>query len=287
MHAKAKTIQIFLPSGDPQGIRMAEITTRIVQVIEVPRILLDQFLAMPESDNVALYFLLSEGDERDLRVYIGQTGDLRARLKKHNKERDLWDRAAIVMSKTESLTPTHVLFLEWFCIQECRKAGRYPDDNANSGSRPHIPAPMEADCLEIFETARTLLSTLGHPLFVPVTRGADPSHDSELFFCTGSGADGKGLYTPEGFVVLKGSSGRKETAASFAEHAYQGVRQELIDSGVCAEQGDRFVFLKDHLFPRPSKASAALQGRAGNGWNEWKSKDGKTLNELVRHTSEE
>ena len=29
-----KTIQIFLPSGDPRGIRIAEVTTRIVQVVE-------------------------------------------------------------------------------------------------------------------------------------------------------------------------------------------------------------------------------------------------------------
>ncbi len=34
--ATPKTIQIFLPGGDPRGIRVAEITT-IVQVIEVPR----------------------------------------------------------------------------------------------------------------------------------------------------------------------------------------------------------------------------------------------------------
>ena len=46
MHAKAKTIQIFLPSGDPQGIRMALISTRIVQLIEVLRSLLDQLLAI-------------------------------------------------------------------------------------------------------------------------------------------------------------------------------------------------------------------------------------------------
>lgn len=31
-----QTIQIFLPSGDPRGMRVAEITTRIVRVIEVP-----------------------------------------------------------------------------------------------------------------------------------------------------------------------------------------------------------------------------------------------------------
>ena len=40
MKATPKTIQIFLPGGDPQGIRIAEITTRIVQVIEVPGTLL-------------------------------------------------------------------------------------------------------------------------------------------------------------------------------------------------------------------------------------------------------
>lgn len=37
MKPTPKTIQIFLPGGDPRGIRIAEITTRIVQVIEVPR----------------------------------------------------------------------------------------------------------------------------------------------------------------------------------------------------------------------------------------------------------
>lgn len=35
--ARPQTIQIFLPNGDPRGMRVAEITTRIVRVIEVPR----------------------------------------------------------------------------------------------------------------------------------------------------------------------------------------------------------------------------------------------------------
>jgi hypothetical protein len=34
MSSTPKTIQIFQPSGEPHGIRIAEITTRIVQVIE-------------------------------------------------------------------------------------------------------------------------------------------------------------------------------------------------------------------------------------------------------------
>jgi hypothetical protein len=35
MSTTPKTIQIFLPGGDPRGIRVAEITTRIVHVSEL------------------------------------------------------------------------------------------------------------------------------------------------------------------------------------------------------------------------------------------------------------
>jgi len=44
MSQQPKTIQIYLPGGDPRGMRVAEITTRIVQVIEVPRTLLGRIL---------------------------------------------------------------------------------------------------------------------------------------------------------------------------------------------------------------------------------------------------
>ena len=54
---KPRTIQIFLPTGDPSGIRIAEITTSIIRVIEVPRNQLVDFLEMPESGQVGLYFL--------------------------------------------------------------------------------------------------------------------------------------------------------------------------------------------------------------------------------------
>lgn len=65
MISTPKTIQIFLPSGEPHGIRIAEITTRIVQVIHVPRSLLADFLAMEQSSQVGDYVLVGEdtGDD--------------------------------------------------------------------------------------------------------------------------------------------------------------------------------------------------------------------------------
>ena len=94
MSSTPKTIQIFLPSGEPHGIRIAEITTRIVQVIEVPRSLLADFIAMEQSSQVGVYVLVGEdtGDD-DRRVYVGQSGDLRVRLAQHHQKKDFWQRA--------------------------------------------------------------------------------------------------------------------------------------------------------------------------------------------------
>lgn len=281
-----KTIQIFLPGGDPRGIRVAELTTRIVQVIEVPRSLLADFLKMPESDQVAVYFLFGQSDETsEPRVYIGQTGDLRARLKSHNDKKDFWERAAVLISRTNSLTQTHALFLEWHCLQAVRKAGRYGDENANSGTKPHTPAPLEADCLEIYETGHTLLATLGYPLFDPLAKPVVGKEAEELFYCTASGADGRGQYTEEGFVVLKGSKGRLKSVPSFVGSTWDEQRQQLIEVGDLKQEGDLLVVTKDLLFPNPSKAAAMLMARTANGWIDWKTDDGKTLDVVKRQTT--
>lgn len=286
MQTTPKTIQIFLPGGDPQGIRVAELTTRIVQVIEVPRSLLQDFLKMPECGQVALYFLIGESeDAEERRVYVGQTGDLRARLTSHNKEKDFWERVLVLISRTNSLTQTHALFLEWHCLQNIRTAGRFVDENGNSGSRPHTPAPMEADCHEIFDTGRTLLSTLGFPFFDPIAKSNDGTpDDDEMFYCNAVNADGRGLYTPEGFVVLKGSSGRRESVPSLSGTSQDRSREKLINVGIIRVEGERLIFEKDHLFNSPSMAAISLMGRTTNGWTAWKSKEGKTLDELKRQS---
>jgi hypothetical protein len=281
--ARPKTIQIFLPGGDPRGIRVAEITTRIVQVIEVPRSLLSEFLQMPESSQVAVYFLAGEAEDgSEPKVYVGQTGDLRGRLTSHNRDKDFWERALVLISRTNSLTQTHALFLEWHCLQAIRTAGRFSDENGNRGSKPHTPAPLEADCLEIFETGHALLSTLGYPLFDAVAQKAEATESFEEFYCKGPDTDGKGQYTTEGFVVLAGSVGRRENVPSIRGTAGERMRQRLVASGVMREQGDTVVFERDHLFKSPSMAALALKGRSCNGWLDWRTKDGRTLDAVVR-----
>jgi len=281
-----QAIQIFLPSGDPQGIREAAITTRIIRVYDVPRRVLSDFLQMDAANQVGLYFLLGENGETDRPlVYIGQTGSLVDRLTSHQKNKDFWNRALVAVSVTNSLTNTHVSFLEWLSIQQASQAERYALENGNAGSRPHTPLPLEAECREIHETVRVLLGTLGYPLFDSLTRASEkPLRQERLYFCKKSEADGRMMYTEEGFVVLKGSTGRRSSAPSFQQHNYFRHRERLIDQGVMSVQGDRVRFERDYLFTSPSPAAVCLMGRAVNGWDAWRDANGRTLGEIERNT---
>src|SRR5947208_537119 len=102
---QAKTLQIFLPTGEPRGIRIAELTTRIVQAVLIPRSELATAKGRPELDQPAVYFLFGDSEEAAKPfVYVGQTEDVRKRLDYHNGKKDFWQTAVLVISKTQSFT---------------------------------------------------------------------------------------------------------------------------------------------------------------------------------------
>lgn len=284
MQSGAKTIQIFLPSGDPQGIRQAEITTRIVRLIEVPRALLKDFLAMPESAGGAVYFLFGDAEESAKpQVYIWQTGELKNRLVKHQKEKDFWQRAVVMLSRADSLTTTHSLYLERLCIQRAKEADRFVVENDTNGNKLNTTRPMEAECEELFETGQTLMSTLGFQLF---EKPAKPAEATLVYFCTASGTDARAQYTSEGMAVLKGSKARGQVTDSFKGKGFHVLRKQLEAEGILKAEGDQLVFTHDYLFKSPSAAAAIVVGNNMNGWLSWKNQAGKTLDAVVRQSTQ-
>lgn len=189
---------------------------------------------MPESKQLGLYFLIGDHDglERSS-LYIGQSGEVGARLARHHKEKDFWSRVLIAHSLTNSLTQTHALFLEWLSIRESARAGRYQVENGNAGSKPHTPAPLEADCLELFDTARILVASLGQPIFESLAGPGGHAVDEDGFALEGTGYRATGEYTEEGFVVRKGSTARVEVAPS-ARGSIERRRKSLLDEGALA-----------------------------------------------------
>lgn len=277
MNKLAKTIQIFLPDGEPAGIRIAEFTMSILKIFDVPRNKLNTFFAYPESSQVGLYFLIGEDDENDEKiVYIGQSEDIKSRINNDHNKKEFWNRVIVVTSSSKNLTKTHALYLEFLAISETKAAERYQLKNGNAGSSPYAPEPLKADCHILFDSITTLLSTLGYLIFKPLV--AKITEDEMLFYCTRNKVNAKGILTDEGFVVLKDSIGKKDIVYLRVEIA----RNKLLANGSIIIEDEQLRFVKDTLFKTPSGASSALLGRSSNGWVDWKNESGVTLDEAKR-----
>lgn len=301
----AKTIQIYLPKGNPRGLRLAEMTTRTVRLIEIPRIHIDDFFAMPEANQVGLYFLVSDTDSIDKPLlYIGQTGDLKRRLNQHH-EKDFWTRAFVMLSTNNSMTQTHALYMEHKAIATAIKIGRYEIKNGNTGNRPHTPDPLKADCEELFYTLDVLLSTLGQPIFESLAIHDHNAYKNKIttstlakagrvieafpieptpivFYYKIKDANAEGYYDDDGFVLLAGSLIRQAQTPS-APPFVTKLKESLLSSGKLIAVNDKsYRLTENQLFKTPSGASVLVSGRSTNGWIEWKNEAGQTLDSIYR-----
>lgn len=311
----AKTIQIYLPKGNPRGLRVAEMTTRMVCLIEIPRHNIDEFFVMPEAKKVGLYFLVGNANNVNKPLlYIGQTGELGKRLEQHHRNKDLWawQRVFVMLLTNNALTQTHTLYMEHKAIARALEMGRYTLKNGNNGNRPHTPDPLKADCDEWFDTLNILLSTLGQPIFdsqgshhhdkmvhspLPVIdlkpisaititplALANPTNPSEsmLFFCKTHGICAQGYYDNNRFMVLKGSFIRQQNTKTLKK-SMVNKKQNLLNSGkLIIVDSTSYQLTEDQSFTSPSTAAELVTGRSSNGWKVWKNAAGQTLDSIYR-----
>lgn len=275
-----KTIQIFLPDGNPRSLKIAEITSRTVQAILIPRAKLEEAGERNELKNVGIYFLIGSSDEDSKPLlYIGEAEDCLTRLRQQNKAKDFWNVAIAIISKTQYFTKTHIKFLESFCYSEAEKAGRYKLDNPTIPNMPFISEPMKADLIDNFDTIRTLVATLGYPIFDEIRK----AQRKDQLYCKGKAAYASGEYTEDGLIVFEGSKCNLEETQSAGPYVINW-RKRLIEDGILVRENNILKFMSDHIFSSPSTAAAVVLGRRANGWTEWKYKDGKTLDEVKRQT---
>jgi len=271
-----KTIQIYLPDGNPRSIKIAEITSRTVAAIFIPRSKLEDASKRKELENVGIYLLFGNEESRP-QIYIGEAENCLIRLKQHNKSKDFWTHAVVFISKTQYFTKTHIKFLEWLCCEIASKVNRYSLENGNSPTKPHVSESVEADLYDSFETIQILSSTLGYPVFDEIKK----PKPKETITCKGKSAYAEGEYTEDGLIVFKNSKCNLSESKTAGKWLI-GKRSDLIEGGVLKKQEDVLVFTKDHIFGSPSAAAAVVLARRANGWLEWKFKTGKTLDEVKR-----
>ena len=279
MNQIGKTIQIYLPNGNPRSLKIAEITSRTVLAILVPRSQLDEAAKREELNNVGIYLLFGSADSQH-QVYIGEAENTLVRLKQHNKSKDFWTHAIVFISKTQYFTKTHIKFLEWLSCEVAIKASRYSLENSNSPNKPHVSESVEADLYDNFETIQILASTLGYPVFDEIKK----PKAKEVIVCKGKDAYAEGEYAEDGIIIFAGSKCNL-TESKTAGNWIVGMRNDLKEAGILVEQNNTLLFTKDHIFSSPSASAGVVLARRANGWIEWKYKDNKTLDEVKRQNN--
>ncbi|MDF1866712.1 MAG: GIY-YIG nuclease family protein [Saprospiraceae bacterium] len=234
---RPQTIQIFLPDGSPRSIKIAEITNRVVKAILIPRNQLENAAKRQEVSNVGLYFLFGESDEaaKPL-VYIGEAEDCLVRLEQHNREKEFWNHAVVIVSRIGTFTKAHVRYLEYLGVKTAKEVNRYNAENGTTHTTPFVTEHMEAGLLNSFQTIKILLSTLGYPLFDSVSKKEIAK--KELFFIKVRGVVAERDLIDDGFVVFKKSEVAKKATPSCYESVLTNRNRLLKDSVLSDNGGD-------------------------------------------------
>jgi hypothetical protein len=277
------TIKLFLPRGEAKSLRTAEISNWTGKAVAAPRTELDELLQREELEKAGVYILSGTDPLSGLpRAYIGEAEIIRERLKQH-KAKEFWVSAIVFVSKDENLTKAHVRYLESRLLTEASQVGRFTlEQNQAAGSK--LPECDREDMEVFLSRIRQLLPVLGSDLLIPVAQPAAKQQSGGILFCCRKGAEGRGHRTPDGFVVLKGSTAvlqERESAEKWP--ATIAIRKRLIADGTLIQKDSFYQFTRDVQFSSPSAAAAVIEGGSANGLIAWRTEDGRNLKDLDEH----
>jgi hypothetical protein len=274
----AATIKLFLPNGDAQSLRIAELSNWTGKVLAAPRSELESILAREELKQAGIYFLFGTDAEKDKpKAYIGEGEDVGKRLRQH-REKEFWVHVIVFVSKDENLTKSHIRYLEGRLIEEAKKVGRFVLENDQS-SGAKLPEADREDMEVFLSRIRQLLPVLGCEILSPVVNPAkSKTTDSTLIFKV-KGVAAAGQRTANGFVIFKDSTATLDLRPSAPPWVIQ-MREKLTQSGILMPQEDYLLFTYEMEFSSPSAAAAVVCGGHVNGLTAWRNNEGKTLKEI-------
>ncbi|MGG6885576.1 UNVERIFIED_CONTAM: GIY-YIG nuclease family protein, partial [Pseudomonas aeruginosa] len=266
---------------DPKRVRTAEISNWSGKAIAAPRSDLDRLLNRRELLQPGVYLLLGEDPDSGKQVaYIGEAEVVLDRIKQH-RSKEYWNSAIVFVSKDENLTKAHIRYLEGRIIELASQVGRYSLINANnSGSR--LPESDQHDMEVYLERIGQLLPVLGSELLTPVKPVAELLQPTEVLVSKIKSAEARGMRSPNGFVVLAGSTAILQERQSGKTHGawILKLRQQLIENGTLQPQNGLLIFTKDVEFSSPSAAAGVIRGGTAPGPISWKNQAGRTLKEI-------
>ena len=178
------TIRIFVPDGDPEGVRLIDRMNWTGLGLVFRRPDWSKVRQRPEMQNAGTYVLVGHSAEDDDRptLYIGQADGVNSRIDSHYRDKDFWDWAAVFVSTNGGLNRAHITWLEYALIKRATETGRCHLDNGNAPQEPVLTEAEKADTHGFMKEILQILPLVGLRVFelpkaVAVQHATDPMVD--------------------------------------------------------------------------------------------------------------
>lgn len=183
--AEPYTIRVFVPDGDPEGVKIVDLLNWTGVGIAFPRSAWPKLSGRAEFKRAGVYVLSgsAEGTKDDLQtIYVEQGDEIGVRIDAHYTDKDFWDWGYAFVSNANALNRAHITWLEHALLQRAKAAGRCHLDNAAQPREPGLSESERADTSGFLREMLRILPLLGVRVFEKaspvVTPGAGPPRSS-------------------------------------------------------------------------------------------------------------
>jgi len=265
------SLKIFLPEGDPDGVRTIEKSNWTGHGLVFPRALLSEAKKRKELKRTGIYVLVGQDEDSALpHVYIGEGDPVLGRLESHFVKKDFWTMCVSFTSKDESLNKAHIQYIESRLVELGGHAKRCVLENGNKPDQPSMSESDMADAETFLSEMLLCFPALGLGMFTRFVAKAATA--SNLLVMSAKGVKAQGQEMPNGFLVKAGSFAVIEDTPAIPERV-RNLRQYLVKEGVITPDGGAYVFKQDYLFSSWSAAASVILARSASGPFNWKAKE--------------
>ena len=157
------TIRIFVPDGDPEGVRLVDRMNWTGVGVAFPRVKWQEIKQRREFLRTGIYMLASySGENNDLpKIYIGQADGVRDRINSHFKKKDFWDWGIVFVSTSGGLNRAHVTWLEHALVERAIETKRCHLENDNVPQEPALTEAEKADMRGFLKEILQILPLVG------------------------------------------------------------------------------------------------------------------------------
>ena len=289
-HRYGFSVTVFLPTGDPEGIKVVEKSNWSGRGLVIPRSIFLESRDRSELESTGVYLLFGPSETSPLpMLYVGEGDPIKPRLTSHYNDdsKAFWTHAVGFTSKDNNLNKAHIKHLESRLIALAKEAKRSELTNANQPNPPSLSEVDQSVAEAFLDDMLLCLPILGYSVF---ERGCEsgsakqPEPEGQTLTLTRKGIEARGREVAAGFLVQAGSYavGNDQVTDSL-DRIYPAVtklRDSLINQGVLVPDGKAFRFEMDYTFSSPSFASTLVTGSRSNGRVMWVADDGRTLKEV-------